>query len=139
MNPYEKKRRWKIFLLVFAIVIGTASVFYSDFFVKKMEREEKIQFELWVKGTEKSSEIFDDVRYADVLNMIIQSSKVPVILTDTTGTKIMTYLRLDSTKTNYMNAESQATYDPAYFQRELKRMKEQHAPLPINYQLTTNN
>ena len=133
MNPYEKKRRWKIFLLVFAIVIGTASVFYSDFFVKKMEREEKIQFELWVKGTEKSSEIFDDVRYADVLNMIIQSSKVPVILTDTTGTKIMTYLRLDSTKTNYMNAESQATYDPAYFQRELKRMKEQHAPLPINY------
>lgn len=133
MNPYEKKRRWKIFLLVFAIVIGTASVFYSDFFVKKMEREEKIQFELWVKGTEKSSEIFDDVRYADVLNMIIQSSKVPVILTDTTGTKIMTYLRLDSTKTNYMNAESDATYDPAYFQRELRRMKEQHAPLPINY------
>jgi two-component system, sporulation sensor kinase D len=133
MNPYEKKRRWKIFLLVFAIVIGTASVFYSDFFVKKMEREEKIQFELWVKGTEKSSEIFDDVRYADVLNMIIQSSKVPVILTDTTGTKIMTYLRLDSTKTNYMNAESEATYDPAYFQRELRRMKEQHAPLPINY------
>jgi two-component system, sporulation sensor kinase D len=49
MNPYEKKRRWKIFLLVFAIIIGTASVFYSDFFVKKMEREEKVQFELWVK------------------------------------------------------------------------------------------
>jgi two-component system, sporulation sensor kinase D len=133
MNPYEKKRRWKIFLLVFAIIIGTASVFYSDFFVKKMEREEKVQFELWVKGTEKSSEIFEDARYADVLNMIKESSKVPVILTDTTGTKIQAYLRLDSTKTNYMNAESDATFDPAYFQRELRRMKEQHAPLPINY------
>jgi two-component system, sporulation sensor kinase D len=133
MNPYEKKRRWKIFLLVFAIIIGTASVFYSDFFVKKMEREEKVQFELWVKGTEKSSEIFEDARYADVLNMIKESSKVPVILTDTTGTKIQAYLRLDSTKTNYMNAESNATFDPAYFQRELRRMKEQHAPLPINY------
>jgi two-component system, sporulation sensor kinase D len=133
MNPYEKKRRWKIFLLVFAIVIGTASVFYSDFFVKKMEREEKVQFELWVKGTEKSSEIFEDVRYADVLNMIKESSKVPVILTDTTGKKIQAYLRLDSTKTNYINAESTATFDPAYFQRELRRMKEQHAPLPINY------
>ncbi|RZK85184.1 MAG: sensor histidine kinase, partial [Pedobacter sp.] len=44
MNPYQKKRRWKVFLLVFAIVIGTASVFYSDFFVKKMEREEAAQF-----------------------------------------------------------------------------------------------
>jgi two-component system, sporulation sensor kinase D len=133
MNPYEKKRRWKIFLLVFAIIIGTASVFYSDFFVKKMEREEKVQFELWVKGTEKSSEIFDDVRYADVLNMIKESSKVPIILTDTTGTKIQAYLRLDSTKTNYANAESTASYDPAYFQRELRRMKKQHSPLRINY------
>lgn len=133
MNPYEKKRRWKLFLLVFAMVIGTASVFYTDFFVKKMEREERIQFELWVKGTEKSSEIFDDMLYAEVLNMITSSSTVPVILTDTTGTKIQTYLRLDSTKTNYMDASPALTYDPGYFQRELRKMKKQHAPLPINY------
>lgn len=134
MNPYEKKRRWKLFLLVFAIVIGAASVFYTDFFVKKMEREEKIQFELWVKGTEKSTEIFDDLLYQDVLNMITSSSTVPVILTDTSGTMIQTYLRLDSTKTNYPNAASATvTYDPAYFQRELRTMKKQHAPLPINY------
>jgi two-component system, sporulation sensor kinase D len=133
MNPYEKKRRWKLFLLIFAMVIGTASVFYTNFFVKKMEREERIQFELWVKGTEKSSQIFDDALYQDVLNMITVSSSVPVILTDTTGTVIQTYLRLDSTKTNYENASSTATYDPAYFQRELRKMKKQHEPLPINY------
>nr|WP_199077375.1 HAMP domain-containing sensor histidine kinase [Pedobacter sp. ASV19] len=133
MNPYEKKRRWKLFLLAFAAVIGAASVFYSDFFVKKMEREERIQFELWVKGTEKSSQIFEDALYAEVLNMITSSSTVPVILTDTTGTKIETYLRLDSTKTNYVDATSKASYDPGYFQRELSRMKKQHAPLPINY------
>ncbi|WP_316834043.1 HAMP domain-containing sensor histidine kinase [Pedobacter nutrimenti] len=133
MNPYEKKRRWKLFLLAFAAVIGAASVFYSDFFVKKMEREERIQFELWVKGTEKSSQIFEDALYAEVLNMITSSSTVPVILTDTTGTKIETYLRLDSTKTNYVDATSKTTYDPGYFQRELSRMKKQHAPLPINY------
>ncbi len=133
MNPYEKKRRWKLFLLVFAMVIGTASVFYTGFFVKKMEREERIQFELWVKGTEKSSQISDDLLYAEVLTMIISSSTVPVILTDTTGTKIQTYLRLDSTKTNYQDAIATATYDPGYFQRELRTMKEQHEPLPINY------
>ena len=37
MNPYQKKRRWKFFLLIFAIVIGGASVAYTDFFVKKMD------------------------------------------------------------------------------------------------------
>ncbi|HMI01747.1 MAG TPA: hypothetical protein VK541_04650, partial [Pedobacter sp.] len=60
MNPYEKKRRWKFFLLVFAIVIGTASVFYSDFFVKKMEREEQLQFQLYVRVTEQSLIMYDN-------------------------------------------------------------------------------
>ena len=54
MNPYQKKRRWKIFLLIFAILIGIASVFYTDSFVKKMEREEADQFHLWVKIQERA-------------------------------------------------------------------------------------
>eukprot|EP01132_Coremiostelium_polycephalum_P015482 gene15482-18697_t len=70
----------------------------------------------------------------EMTRLINISSSVPVILTDTTGTKIETYLRLDSTKTNYQNAATKTvTYDPGYFQRELNRMKKQHPPLPITY------
>ncbi|RZM28595.1 MAG: HAMP domain-containing histidine kinase [Pedobacter sp.] len=133
MNPYEKKRRWKIFLLVFAIVIGTASVFYTDFFVKKMEREEKAQFLLWVKSMERSSEIFNDSPDAIVLNSVTENNTTPIILTDTQGKEIKAFLRLDSTKTNYPDAPANLTYDPAYFQRELRIMRKQHAPLKMTY------
>jgi two-component system, sporulation sensor kinase D len=131
MNPYEKKRRWKFFLLVFAIVIGTASVFYSDFFVKKMELEEQLQFQLYVKVTEQSLIMYDDDRYTGLVDLIRENTKLPVILTDAKG-MIISSQGLDTTKTNYdLEKKEGVTYDPGYFARELKKMKKQHAPTQI--------
>ncbi|TKC58024.1 HAMP domain-containing histidine kinase [Pedobacter hiemivivus] len=131
MNPYEKKRRWKFFLLVFAIVIGTASVVYSDFFVKKMEREEQLQFQLYIKVTEQSLAMYDDDRYTSLIDLIRTNTKLPVIMIDSEGA-IIAYQGLDSTKTNYeIEKQPNKTYDPAYFSRELRKMKKQHPPTPI--------
>lgn len=131
MNPYEKKRRWKFFLLIFAIVIGSASVFYSDFFVKKMEREERLQFQLYVKVTEQSLVMYDDDRYTSLVDLITKNTKLPVIMIDSGGS-IIAYQGLDSTKTNYeIEKQPNKTYDPAYFVRELNKMKSQHPPTPI--------
>lgn len=131
MNPYEKKRRWKFFLLFFAIIIGTASVFYSDFFVKKMEREEQLQFQLFVKVTEQSLIMYDDDRYTGLIDLIRANTKLPIILTNSKG-EILATQNLDSTKTNYeVTNKEGVTYDPAYFQRELRKMKEQHPRTPI--------
>ncbi|WP_285010079.1 sensor histidine kinase [Pedobacter faecalis] len=131
MNPYEKKRRWKFFLLIFAIVIGTASVFYSNSFVKKMEREEQLQFQLYVKVTEQTFLMYDDDRYTSMIDLIRSNTKLPVILTDSQG-EIISFQGLDSTKTNYnLEKKEGITYDPLYFKKELFRMKKQHAPTPI--------
>lgn len=131
MNPYEKKRRWKFFLLFFAIIIGTASVFYSDFFVKKMEREEALQFQLYVKVTEQSLVMYDDDRYTGLIDLIRANTKLPMIMTKANG-EIIAYQNLDSTKTNHdIQKKEGVNYDPAYFQRELRKMKEQHPPTPI--------
>lgn len=131
MNPYEKKRRWKFFLLVFAIAIGTASVFYTDSFVKKLEREEQVQFQLWVKVQEQSLMMYDDDRFTDLIETIRQNTKLPVIMTDSEG-QILASHGLDSTKTNYDLEELETkAYDPDYFQRELRAMKKQYPPTPI--------
>jgi len=131
MNPYEKKRRWKFFLLIFAIIIGTASVVYTDFFVKKMEREEQVQFQLYVKVTEQSLVMYDDERFSDVIETIIKNTKLPVIMTDGDGV-INSYQGLDSTKTNYdVEKQDKKTYDRVYFERELRKMKKQHPGTPI--------
>ncbi|MBB2150211.1 sensor histidine kinase [Pedobacter gandavensis] len=131
MNPYEKKRRWKFFLLFFAIVIGTASVLYSDFFVKKMEREERMQFQLYVKVTEKALAMYDDENTTDLIDIIRTNTKLPIMIINSEGT-ILSYNGLDSTKTNYdFQKNDGKTYDPNYFLRELNIMKKQHPPTPI--------
>ncbi|RZL14667.1 MAG: HAMP domain-containing histidine kinase [Pedobacter sp.] len=131
MNPYQKKRRWKLFLLVFAIVIGSASVFYSDFFVKKMERQEKIQFQLWVKIMEQRMRMGDDERLLKVFDDIKQNSKIDVIVTSEDG-YILSWDGLDSTKTFYSTSNTPGiTYDSLYFVKQLKKMKAQHVPIHL--------
>ncbi|TKC12527.1 HAMP domain-containing histidine kinase [Pedobacter polaris] len=124
MNPYQKKRRWKVFLLVFAIVIGTASVFYSDFFVKKMEREEAAQFHLFIKVLEQQMKMYENEQLTDVFDTIKENNKMDVILTNPDGS-IYTWIGLDSTKTLY-SSDNSKTYDSLYFVRQLAKMKKQH-------------
>ncbi|MGY3054626.1 two-component system, sporulation sensor kinase D [Pedobacter sp. UYEF25] len=129
MNPYQKKRRWKFFLLIFAILIGIASIFYTDSFVKKMEREEATQFQLWLKVTERSMFLMDNDNYTGIMDAVRENMKMPVILTDSTG-RITSSTGLDSTKTMYAD-NTKLTYDSLYFVRQLAMMKRQHPPVTI--------
>jgi signal transduction histidine kinase len=126
MNPYQKKRRWKLFLLIFAIVIGGASVIYSDFFVKKMEREEASQFQLLVKVLEQQMKMYDNDQLTDVFDTIKENNKMDVIITKIDGS-ISTWVGLDTTKTLYVGDQTKA-YDSIYFARQLEKMKNQHRP-----------
>lgn len=126
MNPYQKKRRWKFFLLIFAMVIGAASVFYTNFFVQKMEREEATQFSLWVKVAEQRMKMYDNEQLTDVFETIKKNNKMDVIITKPEGS-IYLWDGLDSTKTLYAdNTEKQ--YDSLYFAKQLSTMKAQHPP-----------
>lgn len=130
MNPYQKKRRWKFFLLIFAILIGIASVFYTDSFVKKMEREEANQFQLWVKVQERSMLLMDNDNFREVVESVRKNTKTPVIVVDSSQ-NITTYFGLDSTKTNYAT-DTKLTYDSLYFVHQLRKMSAQHRPLTMN-------
>lgn len=127
MNPYQKKRRWKLFLLIFAIVIGTASVFYSDFFVKKMERQERAQFQLWVKVAEQRMRMYDVEQFTDIFETIKKNSKMDVIVTKTDGS-FFVWDGLDTNKTIYNYPGQAKQFDSLYFVRELAKMKNQHQP-----------
>ena len=131
MNPYQKKRRWKFFLLIFAIVIGGASVAYTDFFVKKMEREEAVQFRLHTKMLDLRMRMSDNNELFDFFQTMKKNTKIDAIITNKDGS-IFTYDGLDTTKTNYPTDTSKV-YDSLYFVRQLNIMKKQHLPIQINY------
>ncbi|RYF26083.1 MAG: HAMP domain-containing histidine kinase [Flavobacteriales bacterium] len=129
MNPYQKKKRWKVFLLMFAGLIGAASVFYSDFFVKKMEREEATQFQLFVKVLEVRMAMYDNPQLSGIIETIKKNTKVDVIITKNDGS-IYTWDGLDTTKTFY-DTDKTKEYDSLYFVKQLRQMKAQHPPAKI--------
>jgi len=131
MNPYQKKRRWKFFLLIFAVVIGGASVAYSDFFIKKMEREEAAQFQLKTKVLEQQMTMYDIPQLTSIFDAIKKNTNVDVIITKQNGS-IYTYYGLDTTKTFY-DIDKTRVYDSLYFVRQLDKMKMQHKPASIAF------
>lgn len=129
MNPYQKKRRWKFFLLIFAILIGAASVFYSNSFVKKMEREETAQFQLLAKVLEQQMKMYDNEQLTPVFDIIRKNNRTDAILVNPDGS-ILSYYGLDTTKTFY-EGDKTKTYDSLYYIRQLAKMKEQHPPVKM--------
>lgn len=137
MNQYEWKRRWKFILLAFALVIAGASLWYTEYLVRNISIAERTRAELWAKSTRNIIAMPDvNDEYITFIYSLRDSLAVPAIVVDSAD-NIITWLGLDSTKTNF-DLDSTKKYDPKYFRRQLKEMKSQH-PQPIILDLNTIN
>ncbi len=130
MNIYQQKRRWKILLLVFAILIAALSLAYTNYLVGKISEVERNNAELWAKAQRsiieadsENSEFFEFLLY-----VINETTSVPVILTDEKG-GIIAYRELDSARTYFPEREPEKRHDPKYFENQLRLMNEQHEPI----------
>lgn len=136
MNPYEHKRQWNYLLLVFAAIIASGSLFYTNYLVKNIAKAEHTRAEVWARTMQQqlSSEDNDFLNYVFIVR---DSLSVPAIITDDHG-EIKFAKGLDSTKT-FIDLEEQTAgkkaakkYDPQYFKAQLTSMKGQHAPIRLN-------
>ena len=50
MDIYLKKKRWKILLFLGAILIGLASLLYTNWLTDKLSQEERKKVELWAEA-----------------------------------------------------------------------------------------
>lgn len=130
MNPYERKRRWKYLLLFFAIVIAVSSLWYTDFLVKNIAKSERTRAELWAQSVKKMFETDND-EMMNYLFTIRDSLPVPAIVTNEKDS-IITYQGLDTTRT-FFEIEKNKKYDPKYFLKQLREMKIQHDPIPLEF------
>lgn len=134
MNPYEQKRRWKYFLLAFAVVIASGSVFYTSYLVKNIARSERTRAQVWALSMKQLANTYDN-DFLSYVFAVRDSLVVPAILTNTRG-EIQASRGLDTTRT-YIKMDpqelkaSKKVYDPNYFRDELAYMKSQHAPIKI--------
>jgi signal transduction histidine kinase len=136
INAYQNKRLWKYILLVFAVVIASGSLLYTNYLVRNIAQSERTRAQLWALSM-KQSIMTEDNDFLPYVLTVRDSSVVPAIVTDETG-EITTTKGLDPNKTFIKLDDIEQTpgvktpvYDPEYFQSELEIMKAQHEPIRI--------
>ncbi|MDD2306402.1 MAG: HAMP domain-containing sensor histidine kinase [Prolixibacteraceae bacterium] len=123
MDFYFRKRRWKILLLLLAVVIGIGAFYYTNWLVKNMAREERKSVELWAEATQKlaSADINSNQDITFLNNIIIRNTSIPIIITDS----------LDQIGDSRNISFSDENKDKVLL-RKLHKMKEQNEPIIIS-------
>jgi len=131
LDIYLKRRRGKILLLTTAILIGVASLLYTNWLTRKMALEERKKVELWAEATKRYVEPVDEAisemdhaalntSYLTLIMAILeQNTTIPVIILE--GGTVN-----DDFNIRYSSARKQQV-----LKNELEKMKKYSEPIPI--------
>ena len=120
MNIFRNKTIGKLFLLLFAVLIGMGSLIYTENLVRKLKKEERKNVELWAEATKLIS-LPATTQNVEFLSLIIDNNNtVPVILTDESDNII-----------DARNFSSERIGDKKYLIKNLNKIKEKNQPITI--------
>ena len=121
MNIYTQKQRWKLLLLVAALLIGAASLWYTNKLVNKLSEEEYKRIQLWAEATRRLADVTEMNTDINFLSSVISNNNsIPVIWADEEF-KVISYRNLDSLK----------ALDSTYLNRQALIMRTEHDPIEI--------
>ncbi len=122
MDIYYRKQRWKLYLFLFAAMIGIGSLLYTNRLVKKLSVEEKKKVELWAEATRQLADIsLTGQDFGFPLHVVQYNTTIPVILADQ-DENIIEKRNLDSLKMG----------NPDYLKRQLQKMKDENQPIEVD-------
>ena len=124
---YTRKKTWKFWLLIFAIIIGISSLFVTNSLVEdlaydinQLADEEREKMEIWAYATNQMVNISDDGDFSLAIKVMESNDDIPIILAEEDNC-ILTHRNLDITK----------EITDEYLQKQLIIMKEQNEPIEI--------
>lgn len=129
---YTNKSKYKWLIIITAILIGTASIYYTDILVSQLKEREERQITLYAKTLEYTANQQDNQNLGFIFEeIIVPNNSIPVILTDDSGKPI-----------EYKNLEFNENLNPEEFEKklweELSIMKDEHEPIKINFRDENN-
>jgi len=105
MDIYYRKQRWKLYLFLFAAIIGIGSLLYTNRLVKMLANEEMKKVELWAEATRQLADIsLTGQDFGFPLTVVQYNTTIPVILME----------------------------NPDYVKRQLSKMKEENPPIEVD-------
>jgi len=127
MSIYSKKQRWKIMLFMAAVIIGSASLLYTNYLVDKLDQEERKKIELWAEATRQLANSGMGPVYNVLATRIIQeNSTIPIILTNEVGEII-----------GSRNIHESIDLGSKHLQTHLELMKNAHDPIQIEVKMNS--
>ncbi|HEC43026.1 MAG TPA: HAMP domain-containing histidine kinase [Bacteroides sp.] len=122
MDIYYRKQRWKLYLILFASLIGMGSLLYTHSLVKLLAQEEHKKVELWAEATRQLADIsITGQDFGFPLHVVQYNTTIPVILVDQ-DENIIEKRNLDSLKME----------NPDYVRRQLQKMKDENLPIKVD-------
>ena len=125
MEVYTARQRWKVLLLIAAIIIGFTSLFITDSLVKELSHEERKKIELWAEAIRELSQIDNladtNQSFTIIFEVLQNNTTVPVILTDEHDNLL-----------SYRNIPSHKIDSPEELENLITRMKASKEPIVVN-------
>ncbi|MDJ1482082.1 HAMP domain-containing sensor histidine kinase [Cytophagaceae bacterium YF14B1] len=135
INLSNDKSQTKILAILIALLIGSASVFYTNYIVKKLAEHERQEIELYAKALEIITSTDSDNDEGVAINFITEqiikkNDMIPAIITDAHDNPVSTA----SASSINIDFPSKATEEEKkeIMYEELEVMKSQHPPIEIN-------
>ena len=85
MEWINRTRTIKMILIVIAILLGVASLVFSNYLVRDLEREEAIRMEIWTEAMRTFNNADENTDLNLVLTVIRGNNTIPVIVLDDKG------------------------------------------------------
>ncbi len=122
MDIYLKKKRWKILLFLGAILIGLASLLYTNWLTDKLSQEERKKVELWAEAIKRlASGDLDSETDISLIEMISnQNTSIPLIVTGSNDSILI-----------HANIAVPPQRENEILRKELRKMKLQNPPIEI--------
>lgn len=123
--PYERRKRWKITLIISALIIAIGSLIYTNKLVQELMEEEEKFVTIWASAYTQLSDDSGDDFGGDItflFEIIKKNDRIPLILVDEED-KIISSRNFDSTR----------AYREGYLEKELEEMKKERPPITIRY------
>ncbi len=138
MDIYNNKSKFKVGIVVIALLLAGVSLYYTNTLVKKLEQREKRLIDLYAKGLEFAV----DEKVGDELTFLMQeivgaNNSVPMILTDEKDNIINSRnIKLPEKQEKLLSVdEAQKIVDQEekILARELAIMKEENLPIVVSF------
>ena len=114
---------WKTYLIIIAMCIVSASLYYTNQLAGKLAIEEKKKVELLVEGIKTLSKATNDQDLAFVSGVITQNTTIPLIIADSKN-NIIDYRNIDTTGVKDIKK---------FLNEKIVEFKDKHAPITSDF------